>query len=293
MALGPVTGLPQAAAYQSQRATAPRSVQAARPTAGRTAPHSGHPRIVSIRIRTRRPRACPHRPVLRAPARHLGGPPLSRGARSGAGAWLAAGVTGSSGWTQRSGSHLRRGRADTDAHDRRLPHADADQKERYRRHGRGNDRVLTRTPATRSAGSCGGRTRRRWRPRSARSCATRCQRAGGCRGPGSRARRQDGPRRQSQRLLRPAELNTPFCASPQLYAQKPRSMHIGRDLARWLRPAIVTRRDRYSRAWAASLPNPRLTGQAVELRVAALIIRSVAACTGCPAALCNDDGRVR
>jgi len=142
------------------------------------------PRIVSIRIRTRRPWACPHRPVLRAPARHLGGPPLSRGARSGAGAWLAAGVTGSSGWTQRSGSHQRRGRADTDAHDRRPSHADADHEKRCRGHGRGNDRVLTRTPATRSAGSCGGRTRRRWRPRSARSCATRCQRAGGCRGPG-------------------------------------------------------------------------------------------------------------
>jgi len=69
--------------------------------------------------------------------------------------------------------------------------------------------------------------------------------------------------------------------------------HIAADLARWLRPAIVTQRDRYSRTWAAVSPNPRFTGQAVELRVAAPIIRSVAACTRCPDALCNDDGQVR
>lgn len=72
---------------------------------------------------------------------------LATAARSGAGVRLAADVTGSSGWTQRPGSHLRRGRADTDARDRRLPQADAGHKERYRRHGRENDRALTRAAA--------------------------------------------------------------------------------------------------------------------------------------------------
>jgi hypothetical protein len=47
--LGPATRLRQAAAYQSQQATVPGSVQAILPTAWRTAPHSGHARIVSIR----------------------------------------------------------------------------------------------------------------------------------------------------------------------------------------------------------------------------------------------------
>lgn len=60
---------------------------------------------------------------------------MATAARSGAGISLAADVPGSSGWTQRPGSHLRHGRADTDAHDRRLPQADAGHKERYRRHG--------------------------------------------------------------------------------------------------------------------------------------------------------------
>jgi len=49
MALGPATGLRQAAAYQSQRATVPGSVQVIRPNAWRTAPDSGHAQIVSIR----------------------------------------------------------------------------------------------------------------------------------------------------------------------------------------------------------------------------------------------------
>jgi hypothetical protein len=40
------------------------------------------------------------------------------------------------GRTQRPGSHLRHGRADTDARDRRLPQADSGHRERYRRHGR-------------------------------------------------------------------------------------------------------------------------------------------------------------
>ncbi len=113
------------------------SVRAIRPSAWRTAPHR--------RTRPDRQHPCKNsvgHGLLRigqfwaCQARHLGGPPLSRGARSGAGAWLAAGVTGPSGWTQRSSSHLRRGRTDTDARDRRLSHADADHKKRCRGHGR-------------------------------------------------------------------------------------------------------------------------------------------------------------